>query len=255
MSEISVCIPTYEFRGEGVRYLTEIFDGLRKQTFQDFEIVISDHSKDNEIHDFCERSSEEFSITYMKNPNDRGYQASNINCVIENAEGRIVKLIMQDDLFVDDTALEKIKNAFDESECKWLFHGFTHTTDGVETHRDCVPEWADMLLEGNNLLGSPSCVAFLNESKMYLDRKLKLLVDTEFYHRMRMENGLPHIISDILIAYILYTSCTRAVKYYYPMRTIKLYDIIGIGYQILTICTSPSTRSRTRSIIETTNII
>ena len=46
MSEISVCIPTYEFRGEGVRYLTEIFDGLRKQTFQDFEIVISDHSKD-----------------------------------------------------------------------------------------------------------------------------------------------------------------------------------------------------------------
>jgi glycosyltransferase involved in cell wall biosynthesis len=200
MSEISVCIPTYEFRGEGVKYLSEIFDGLRKQTFQDFEIVISDHSKDDAIHDFCRESSEEFSITYMKNPNDRGYQASNINCVIENAEGRIIKLIMQDDLFVDDKSLEKIKNAFDESGCKWLFHGFTHTTDGKETHRDCVPEWADMLLEGNNLLGSPSCIAFLNDSKMYLDRKLKLLVDTEFYHRMRMENGLPHIIPDILIA-------------------------------------------------------
>ena len=98
------------------------------------------------------------------------------------------------------TPLEKIKNAFDESNCKWLFHGFTHTTDGIETHRDCVPEWADMLLEGNNLLGSPSCVAFLNDSKLYLDRSLKLLVDTEFYHRMRMEHGLPHIIPDILIA-------------------------------------------------------
>lgn len=200
MSEISVCIPTYEYKGDGVKYLTDIFDGLRRQTFQDFEIVIADHSVDNEIHDFCERSSEEFSITYMKNPNDRGYQASNINCVIENAESRIIKLILQDDIFVSDQALEKIKSAFDESNCKWLFHGFTHTTDGVETHRDCVPEWADMLLDGNNLLGSPSCVAFLNESKMYLDRKLKLLVDTEFYHRMRMEHGLPHIISDILIA-------------------------------------------------------
>ena len=200
MSEISVCIPTYEFRGEGVKYLSEIFEGLRKQTFQDFEIVISDHSQDDEIRNYCFEQSEEFSITYMKNPNDRGYQASNINCVIENAEGRIIKLIMQDDLFVDDEALEKIKNAFDESGCKWLFHGFTHTTDGIETHRNCIPEWAEMLLEGNNLLGSPSCVAFLNESKMYLDRKLKLLVDTEFYHRMRMENGLPHIIPDILIA-------------------------------------------------------
>lgn len=200
MSEISVCIPTYEYKGDGVKYLSDIFDGLRKQTFQDFEIVIADHSVDDEIHDFCERSSEEFSIMYMKNPNDRGYQASNINCVIENAEARIIKLILQDDIFVDDKALEKIKNAFDESGCKWLFHGFTHTTDGVETHRDCVPEWAEMLLEGNNLLGSPSCVAFLNESKLYLDRKLKLLVDTEFYHRMRMKHGLPHIIPDVLIA-------------------------------------------------------
>ena len=63
-----------------------------------------------------------------------------------------------------------------------------------------MPEWADMLLEGNNLLGSPSCIALLNESRIYLDRQLKLLVDTEFYHRMRMEHGLPHIISDVLIA-------------------------------------------------------
>lgn len=200
MSEISVCIPTYEFNGKGVKYLSDIFDGLRKQTFQDFEIVISDHSKNNEIRDFCEQSSEEFSITYMKNPNDRGYQASNINCVIENAEGRIIKLIMQDDIFVSDKALEDIKDAFDNTNCKWLFHGFTHTTDGKETHRDCVPRWCDMVLEGRNLLGSPSCIAFLNDVKMYLDTKLKLLVDTEFYHRMRIKHGMPHIISEILIA-------------------------------------------------------
>ncbi len=136
----------------------------------------------------------------MKNPNGRGYQGDNINCVIENSEGRILKLIMQDDIFVDENTLQKIKDKFDETECKWLFHGFTHTTDGVETHRNCIPRWCDMMLEGRNLLGSPSCVAFLNESKMYLDRNLKLLVDTEFYHRMRMQHGMPEIIPDILIA-------------------------------------------------------
>jgi len=200
MPEISVCIPTYEFKGKGVKYLVDIFDGLRKQTFQDFDIVISDHSQDNVIHDFCEEISKEFSIIYLKNPNDRGFQGSNINCVMENAEGKILKLLMQDDLFVDDKALEKIKKGFDETNCKWLFHGFTHTTDGIETHRDCVPNWCDMVLEGRNLLGSPSCVAILNENKTYLDTNLKLLVDTEFYHRMRIENGIPYIISDILIA-------------------------------------------------------
>ena len=200
MPEISVCIPTYEFKGKGVKYLVDIFDGLRKQTFQDFDIVISDHSEDDVIHDFCEEISKEFSIIYLKNPNDRGFQGSNINCVMENAEGKILKLLMQDDLFVDDKALEKIKKGFDETNCKWLFHGFTHTTDGIETHRDCVPNWCDMVLEGRNLLGSPSCVAILNENKTYLDTNLKLLVDTEFYHRMRIENGIPYIISDILIA-------------------------------------------------------
>jgi len=200
MPEISICIPTYEFKGKGVKYLADIFDSLRKQTFQDFDIVISDHSEDNVIHDFCEEISKEFSIIYLKNPNDRGFQGSNINCVMENAEGRILKLLMQDDLFVDDKALEKIKKGFDETNCKWLFHGFTHTTDGIETHRDCVPNWCDMVLEGRNLLGSPSCVAILNKTKMYLDTNLKLLVDTEFYHRMRIENGMPYIIPDILIA-------------------------------------------------------
>jgi glycosyltransferase involved in cell wall biosynthesis len=200
MPEISICIPTYEFKGKGVKYLADIFYGLRKQTFQDFDIVISDHSEDNAIHDFCEEISKEFSIIYLKNPNDRGFQGSNINCVMENAEGGILKLLMQDDLFVDDKALEKIKKGFDETNCKWLFHGFTHTTDGIETHRDCVPNWCDMVLEGRNLLGSPSCVAILNKTKMYLDTNLKLLVDTEFYHRMRIENGMPYIIPDILIA-------------------------------------------------------
>ena len=94
MPEISVCIPTYEFKGKGVKYLTDIFDGLRKQTFQDFEIVVSDHSKDNVIQDFCEESSEEFTITYMKNPNDLGFQASNINCVIYNCYWNITKLTL-----------------------------------------------------------------------------------------------------------------------------------------------------------------
>jgi glycosyltransferase involved in cell wall biosynthesis len=53
MSEISICIPTYEFKGDGVKYLSELFDTLRVQTFQDFNIVVSDHSVDDEIHDFC----------------------------------------------------------------------------------------------------------------------------------------------------------------------------------------------------------
>lgn len=200
MSEISVCVPTYEFKSEGVKFLSQLFDSLKKQTFKNFDVVISDHSKDSEIMNFCRKCEYDFEITYIQNPNGRGFQAPNTNCALENAEGKILKLIYQDDIFVDDKALEKIKNAFDETECKWLLHGFTHTTDGIETHRNCIPRWSDMMLEGRNLLGSPSCIAMLNECKMYMDENIKLLIDTELYHRMRFEHGMPAIISDVLIA-------------------------------------------------------
>ena len=42
MSEISICIPTYEYGGDGVKYLSELFDTLRVQTLQDFNIVVSE---------------------------------------------------------------------------------------------------------------------------------------------------------------------------------------------------------------------
>ena len=139
MSEISVCIPTYEYKGEGVKYLNELFKSLSIQTFQDFDVVISDHSKDTEIMNFCRECDYDFEITYIRNENGRGYQSTNTN-------------------------------------------------------------WTEMMLEGNNHLGRPSCVAFLNEYVMNMDENIKLLIDTELYHRMRMEHGIPEFISDILIA-------------------------------------------------------
>ena len=199
MSQISVCIPTYEYKGDGIKYLSELFDSLAQQTFQDFDVVISDHSQDDVIMEWCCHCHYDFDITYIENPNGRGYLAPNTDCALENAEGKILKLIYQDDIFVDNQALEKINDAFVPG-VKWLLHGFTHTTDGVETHRDCVPQWSPRMLEGDNLLGSPSCTAFLKGSYLGMDHDLNLLVDTELYHRQRIQFGLPAIVEDVLIA-------------------------------------------------------
>ena len=40
----------------------------------------------------------------------------------------------------------------------------------------------------------------LNECKEEFDVNLKLLLDVDFYHRMRMKNGMPNIIPNILVA-------------------------------------------------------
>ena len=139
---------------------------------------------------------------------DEKFQNSNIKVLVNSKMDikrfiigleKIVSISDSDDIFVDENALQKINDAF-ESGAKWLIHGFTHTTDGVETHRDCAPKWSSRMLEGDNLLGSPSCTAYLNGTYLGMDDEMKLLIDTELYHRMRMKHGMPSMLDDILIA-------------------------------------------------------
>jgi glycosyltransferase involved in cell wall biosynthesis len=200
MPEISIAIPTYEMKGVGDQYLSELFQTIRNQDFKDFEVCISDHSKDDSILDVCEEYANYFEIKYFKNENNRGNGPSNTNSTVEMCIGKITKLIFQDDLFIDKFALSKIKSAFDNELCKWCFNGFAHTNNGTQHFRPMVPKWTDMMLEGKNLLGSPSCVSFLTNKFEMFDEKLKLLMDTDFYHRMRYKYGMPHIIEDYLIS-------------------------------------------------------
>jgi glycosyltransferase involved in cell wall biosynthesis len=198
MSEISIAIPTYEMKGTGDHYLSELFETIKVQDFEDFEVCISDHSKDDSILEVCGQYANYFEIKYFRNEKDHGNGPANANSVVEMCEGKITKLIFQDDLFISKSALSKIKSAFDNESCKWCFNGFAHTNNGVEHFRPMIPRWTDMMLEGRNLLGSPSCVSFLTDKFVKFDEKLQLLMDTDFYHRMRYDHGMPCIIDEYL---------------------------------------------------------
>lgn len=200
MKELSVAIPTYEMKGSGVHYLSELFESIKMQDFDNFEVCISDHSKNDDILEICEEYANFFEIRYFKNEDSRGNGPANTNSAVQMCEGRITKLIFQDDLFIDKSALSKIKNTFDNARCAWCFNGFSHTNDGKNHFRYMIPKWTDMVLEGRNLLGSPSCVSFLTEKFESFDENLVLLMDTDFYHRMRYKYGMPSIIADCLIS-------------------------------------------------------
>ena len=106
MTEISICIPTYEFKGDGVKYLSELFGTLQLQTFQDFNIVVSDHSVDDEIYDYCKKMSKCLEIIYIRNQYGRGNLGPNTNVALEHGTGRILKVVYLDDLFVNIDALQ-----------------------------------------------------------------------------------------------------------------------------------------------------
>jgi glycosyltransferase involved in cell wall biosynthesis len=198
MPEFSIAIPTYEMKGTGAQYFSELLETIKGQDFKDFEVCVSDHSQDNDILEVCEEYANYFEIKYFKNEDKIGNGPANTNSSVEMCGGKITKLIFQDDLFISKSALSKIKEAFDNESCNWCFNGFAHTTNGVHHFRPMIPRWTDMMLEGRNLLGSPSCVSFLTEKFVGFDESLKLLMDTDFYHRMRCEHGMPFIVGEYL---------------------------------------------------------
>ena len=54
MCEVSICIPCYEMKGNGVAYLNDLMNSITAQTFKDYEIIITDHSqKQHEKRKLC----------------------------------------------------------------------------------------------------------------------------------------------------------------------------------------------------------
>lgn len=198
MAEFTIAIPAHDRGDQGPRWMRELLKTIKMQTFQDFDIVVSDQSKNDNILNVCQEYSDDFEFTYVRY--EGKVPCENINTALNECTGRIIKIMFSDDLFIEKNALEIIKKKYDESDCKWAFNGFCGTSDGKNMYDFKVPIWSDYTLEGRNLLSSPSAVSFLNECKLEFDENLKLLLDTEFYHRMRWEHGSPAIISDFLIA-------------------------------------------------------
>ena len=69
MKLLSVCISTYEMGGFGPSFLDQSLSILSRQTFKDFEVVISDQSLDDGIKNVCEKYQNILDIKYIKNYN------------------------------------------------------------------------------------------------------------------------------------------------------------------------------------------
>ena len=198
MPRFSIAIPSHDRGENGYKWMKELLSSLKKQTFRDFDIVVSDQSKNDYVLNACKEFSEEFDFTFVKYEGD--IPCENINICLKECTGEIIKVMFSDDIFVNDKALEVIDDTYKNNKCKWTFNGFCGTVDGTNTYKPDIPRWTEHTLEGRNLLSSPSVISFRNDCKLEFDQNLKLLLDVDFYHRMRLNHGYPFVIEDILIA-------------------------------------------------------
>jgi glycosyltransferase involved in cell wall biosynthesis len=198
--KISICIPTWEQYGRGVEFLKNNFEQILKQTYKNFNVIISDHSKDGNIKSLCDNYSSQIEIKYFKNENHLGNGPANTNNTILNADGDIIKIIFQDDFLYQDNALDLIVKEFEDKDCNWLVSGCNHThDDGKNFSNFMVPYWNDKIATGTNTISSPSVLSFRNDNPCLFDEELTMLMDCEMYYQLYIRYGLPKIITDCLI--------------------------------------------------------
>ncbi len=101
---ISVIIPTYNY----ARFLPEAIDSVLRQSFQNFEIVLSDDASTDESDDLCKRyAAAHASIRYQRQPENLG-MVFNWNWCLEQARGALIKPLMADDLLSHPETLERM---------------------------------------------------------------------------------------------------------------------------------------------------
>jgi glycosyltransferase involved in cell wall biosynthesis len=198
--KISICIPTWEQYGKGVEFLKNTFESILIQSYKNFNVIISDHSKNEDIKLLCDLYSDKFEIKYFKNDKLLGNSPANTNNSILHADGDIIKILFQDDFFYQKNVLEFIVKEFENNECNWLVTGCNHTYDNGKTFVNfMVPRWNNDIIIGVNTISSPSVLSFRNKNVLLFDEKLTMLMDCEMYYQLYIKYGLPKIITNCLV--------------------------------------------------------
>jgi hypothetical protein len=185
--------------GKGGEFLSLNLSKIITQQYKNYEVVVSDHSISDLVKNVCdEYLSLGMDIKYLRNGSNRGNSSSNINNAILNSEGELVKILFQDDFFFHSESLLDIVNSFQKNEINWLVTACCHSLDGQNFERDYYPKYTEDIMEGNNLISSPSVLSFLkSDNPILFDEKLVWLMDCDIYKRLYLRHGDPFYLNVI----------------------------------------------------------
>lgn len=156
---LSICIPYYPGMDNATFFLNRCLSSISSQTFKDYEVIITQDGK----------------------------MAENTNSAIKKSNGKIIKILFQDDYLSDSNSLQKIVDNFKGG---WLVTGCFHNYENklINPH---LPQWTEDIETGNNRIGSPSVITFENKKPLLFDEELGWLLDVDLYKRLHKRYGEP----------------------------------------------------------------
>lgn len=196
--KISICIPTYGMKGEGVAYLHKNLTSISLQNITPYEVIISDHSTDDLIENEAKRWSKFLNVRYFRNPENIGSISSNLNNCIRKASGDIIDFMLQDDYYSDVNSLKHRIDTLGDSE--WAVTSTIHyAVEKDQFYWHLIPEYREDIYLGFNSIGSPSLLTIKREGCPLFDDSLFMLTDCDYYKQLYDKYGKPKTSSDITV--------------------------------------------------------
>lgn len=210
MARVSVIIPTYNQE----QYISEAIDSVLKQTYQDFEIVITnDGSTDQTLQIIQEKKDPR--IRYFSFDQNQGVSIAANHC-IEQATGELIAILDSDNIFLPDK-LEKQVNFLDENpEFDAVFtHAFIIDKNGnhhpgkessfqqlfAQENKNRF-QWLNSFFYSDNSLCNTSVLIkkkCYNQVGLY-DPRLRQIHDLDFWIRLCLKSEV-HILPEPLVLF------------------------------------------------------
>ncbi len=122
---LTIGLPVYN----GEQFLSEALDAILKQTYEDFELIVSDNASTDGTANICRRYAERDSrIRYIRQERNIGLVPNHI-FVMEQATGEFFKWASHDDLYARDL-LARCVEALDRDPDAVLAHSWSAMIDG-----------------------------------------------------------------------------------------------------------------------------
>jgi len=189
VNSVSICIPAYEMNGKAKEYLGQLLNSISIQRGVDYHVFVSDNSTEN---DDVKQVCKSYDFVTVINNTGRKSASSNMNNALLQSTGDVIKIMFADDFFVDDYSLfDSTKPIFDGQ--LWSVTACCHTQNGKEFFRPFFPRYHNDIHLGTNTMSSPSTISMRRDNQTLFDENINYLLDVEWYKRMCIRHGEPHI--------------------------------------------------------------
>jgi glycosyltransferase involved in cell wall biosynthesis len=200
---VSICIPAYK----QTLQLKKTLDSILVQDFQDFELLVSDDSPDNQVEELIAQYQFGDKLSYWRNLPAKG-SPENWNEALKRARGKYVKLLHHDDWFTSPVSLRLFVEMLEEhpeadfafsAANSWFEQGSRTELYSPGAHRIGHIRYDPLYLLTANVIGAPSALIVRRKAMELYDPKLIWLVDIENYIRMIHRNNKFVFTSDPLV--------------------------------------------------------